>query len=761
LDPSTHTYVSMAHGTTSWLDHAVCSADADRLITEIQVLDLSPASDHRPLRISLSVATPALPTSSAGASAGGAPVPGYRWDRASDGDIERYRQATMQRLSAVHLPQETLSCDDPACDRRQHIADIDELYYNICCALQSSSEAVISRASHDQRREHVVPGWNEWVADAHATARNAYVVWRNAGKPRHGAAFDDMRTTRRIFKIAMRRCRSQEETLREEALARSLSQKDCKGFWKQISAMSSAKTPLPTSIDGHTGESAIASMWRSHFHGIMTAVKRDDHRVPVNEALQATARQDLARVSPRMVQHALKKSKKGKACGMDGLAAEHFIYADDIISVLLSMFFNCMLSHCYIPNDFMCSAILPIVKNKTGDTSAKSNYRPVAIVSACSKILESCLMHFVDPCLSTSDNQFGFKSEHSTDMCILALKSVTYYYAEFNSPVYSCFLDASKAFDRVNHWTLFYKLLKRGVSVSVVRLLCFWYRTQKICVRWGKVLSDYFCVTNGVRQGSPLSPKLFALYIDDLSNHLCSSATGCFINDVCTNHFFYADDMCLLAPSAAGLQILLNICSSYGKQHDIAFNSLKSLYLVFKPRRLHLDAPPVFLDGSSLPAVSEAKYLGVFLENDFSDEMEMNKQCSRLYARCNTLLRKFRNCTPSVRKQLFVSYCTNFYCIPLWCHFRQAVFKKVKVAYNNVFRCLFKLDRRCSASLMFTENNVLNFDALNRKCMFDFRSRILSSSNRIISELLSNFYVRFNDIFGRWRTALYSPSLQN
>ena len=433
LDASTHTYVSMAHGTTSWLDHAVCSTDAHRMIEEIEVLDFLPASDHLPLRISFSLPDPMHRPQLVGAPSTRASDPGYRWDRASEADILRYREATIEKLRAICLDHNVLSCDDPMCDNVHHSLSIDAFYEDICLALRSCSEGIISHATHDYRREHVVPGWNELVADAHAAARNAYVVWRNMGKPRHGAEFDDMRCTRRIFKTAMRRCRAQEEMLREEALARSLSQKDCKGFWKQIAQMSSTRAPLPTSIEGHIGESAIASMWRSHFKDIMNAVKRDDHRRPVQEAMQATTHADLARISPRVVRHALhKKMKKGKACGLEGIAAEHFIYADDVICVLLSMLFNCMLSHGYLPASFMISAILPIVKSKTGDTTAKSNYRPVAIVTACSKILESCIMHSIDPHLSTSDNQFGFKVEHSTDLCIFALKNVASYYVGFN-----------------------------------------------------------------------------------------------------------------------------------------------------------------------------------------------------------------------------------------------------------------------------------------------------------------------------------------
>ena len=74
---------------------------------------------------------------------------------------------------------------------------------------------------------------------------------------------------------------------------------------------------------------------------------------------------------------------KGKACGVDGLiglAAEHFIYADERIHVILSILFNCFISHGYLPSEFMKTAIVTIIKNKTGDTSDKNNYRPIALV---------------------------------------------------------------------------------------------------------------------------------------------------------------------------------------------------------------------------------------------------------------------------------------------------------------------------------------------------------------------------------------------
>ena len=163
------------------------------------------------------------------------------------------------------------------------------------------------------------------------------------------------------------------------------------------------------------------------------------------------------------------------------------------------------------------------LKNKNGDTSAKNNYRPIAIVTAMSKIFELCLSRIMDAYLFTSDNQFGFKRKHPTDLCIYTVKSIIRYYNYHNIPVYTCFLDAFKAFDRINHWTMFKKQILRDVPIIIVRVLCFWYLTQELCIQWGNMRSLFLNISNGVRQGGILSPKLFSVYMDDLSNILISS----------------------------------------------------------------------------------------------------------------------------------------------------------------------------------------------------------------------------------------------
>ena len=138
-------------------------------------------------------------------------------------------------------------------------------------------------------------------------------------------------------------------------------------------------------------------------------------------------------------------------------------------------------------------------------------------------------------------------------------------------------------FDNINHFKLFRKLLDRKTHtcIVIVRILLFWYSKQTVCVKWGRCISDYFSISNGVRQCRILSPKLFSVYVDDFSDKLVESKVGCSIDNLCMNHVMYADDICLMAPSPAALLVIINICYDFRVQNDLSFNSSKSYCMVF------------------------------------------------------------------------------------------------------------------------------------------------------------------------------------
>ena len=103
--------------------------------------------------------------------------------------------------------------------------------------------------------------------------------------------------------------------------------------------------------------------------------------------------------------------------------------------------------------------------------------------------IEHVILQFISSHLQTSENQFGFKAKHGTDLCTFLLKQTIASYVNQNTPVYGAFLDASKACDRVNYAVLFNKLIARDVPMCFVRLLQFWYSHQSRHVarnsQWG------------------------------------------------------------------------------------------------------------------------------------------------------------------------------------------------------------------------------------------------------------------------------------
>ena len=162
--------------------------------------------------------------------------------------------------------------------------------------------------------------------------------------------------------------------------------------------------------------------------------------------------------------------------------------------------------------------------------------------------------------LCLSDLQFGFHSNRPTYQCTMILKETTAYYVNNGSSVFSVFLDATKAFDRVHYCKLFEVLITRNIPPVFLRLLLNMYISHIMQIMWNGSPCYRFPVYNGVKQGGVLSPVLFCLYIDGLLQRLTCSKVGRNFGFNYVGALAYADDVVLLAPTASAMCLMLSIC---------------------------------------------------------------------------------------------------------------------------------------------------------------------------------------------------------
>ena len=335
-------------------------------------------------------------------------------------------------------------------------------------------------------------------------------------------------------------------------------------------------------------------------------------------------------------------------------------------------------------------------------------------------------------------------------------KEILDYYKRLNSNIYCCFLDAQRAFDRVKHQKVFNILFERKVPLIFIRIIAFWYRKQLVCIKWGNAFSDAFFVSNGVRQGSVLSPYLFNVYIDKISVRLNSMNIGCVRNNVIINHFFYADDMCVFSPSSFGLQKLIDVCLEIGFGLDIVFNRTKCKVMVFTSRYFSRLVTPTFTIGNGvLEEVSSFTYLGHIISNDLKDDLDINRQCKSLYARGNSLIRTFSHCSFTVKKVLFTSYCTSLYTCQLWSSYKQSSMKRLCVAYHGIFKKMLNLPRYTSNSYLFVFSEILTCQELIRKNVYGFSCRVTNNENTLVKAACSGDQSFYSKLHNHWSLVLH------
>jgi len=132
-------------------------------------------------------------------------------------------------------------------------------------------------------------------------------------------------------------------------------------------------------------------------------------------------------------------------------------------------------------NGFGNGIIIPLVKDKLGNMSDIKNYRGITLSFTIPKLIEMCLIELVQEFLITSDLQFGFTKKLTCSHAINTMQSVINYYTARGSTVNVCALDIVKAFDTVNRYCLYTKLIRKKVPVQFLDVIINWYSKCFAC----------------------------------------------------------------------------------------------------------------------------------------------------------------------------------------------------------------------------------------------------------------------------------------
>ena len=314
-----------------------------------------------------------------------------------------------------------------------------------------------------------------------------------------------------------------------------------------------------------------------------------------------------------------------KATGSDGISGQMLLLCDDSVTLPLKIIFRNILLTSIYPDTWKLANVTPIFKK--GDKQSIKNYRPISLLPICGKIFEKIIFNNLYSYLNVNNlitkNQSGFRPGDSTTNQLLYL--VNEIHKAFENPksleVRAVFLDISKAFDKVWHKGLLFKLKQNGVSGSLLMFFQDYLNNRKQRVVLNGSYSSYSTIESGVPQGSVLGPLLFLIYINDLEKNIKS------------NIKFFADDTMLFsivndpAISANNLNHDLDIIQRWAYQWKMEFNpdpTKQANEVLFSCKKSSPNHPQLIFNGIVVSKVNDQKHLGLILDSRLSFEKHIN-----------------------------------------------------------------------------------------------------------------------------------------
>ena len=223
-------------------------------------------------------------------------------------------------------------------------------------------------------------------------------------------------------------------------------------------------------MDNASTDENITYVFKEKYKEIYTSVPTDDMELEtisqdIDSLVLTSSNNDSCYITPSIVMSCITSLKSSKSDRDTGFNSNHLIHGTHRLYTMLCILVSSMLTHGYYPKELVKSTIISIPKDKSISLSKSTNYIGISLFNSINKLFDN-----VDLCgdtLLTSEMQFGFKPKHSTTLCTTVLKEIIDYYVRRNSNIYYCFLDASKAFDKIYFGKLFKTLIsKKSPSFS-------------------------------------------------------------------------------------------------------------------------------------------------------------------------------------------------------------------------------------------------------------------------------------------------------
>ena len=602
------------------------------------------------------------------------------WKTASVDQKLEYEDVLFRKLNYMEVPDCLTGCEDPNCQNSDHIDDIDKYVTNLLSSINDSAKETIPAEENKAKksvggRTKSMAGWKQFVEPFQQNAKFWHAIWVSAEKPVNTELHSIMKRTRNRFHYQIRRCRRVEQYLKNQKIIENCINDD-KDLFAEVKRQRRSGREEDLVIDGVAGDEIpekFATVYEELYNREEDGEAVTKILEKVNANIDKDSMKEINKVNIYSIKDALDKIKPNKSDPTWDFSSDFLKNGPELLFKHLEIMIKAFLIHGHVSAILLLATMVPIIKDKLGDLSSTKNYRSIAISSVILKLLDWLIINIFGHLLELDDFQFGFQPNSSTSLCSWVVYETIDHYIRNGSVVYGVLMDCTKAFDTVQHSTLFQKLLEAGLPPVLIRLMISIYKNQFANVRWKNGTSRNFSIKNGVRQGAVLSPIIFCFYVNNLFKELRRSRSGCKIGPYYAGGHGYADDLLLLCPSRAGLQEMVDIAAKYAKEHKIQFSTdpkpekSKTKGMVFSRKPLDFKPAPIFLSGNALPWVEEAKYLGGKLTgivDGFQQDVRIKR--ARFIERNCELNQEFYLAHPEIKCKLNHIYNSSFPGSILW-----------------------------------------------------------------------------------------------